>query len=453
MTTPEAISGRASAKAAAVAGGHGVGEPPPSGPGWHLGVLAPADRVLDQLGGGEQAVAAYSVDGALRGCGGVACLSGLGVGGLCALAQGVGDRGPHRPWVCARIADNSEEAFIVGESVDAAVHLAQVPFALGHVAASVFGALSRRSQGLLLVADLGADPFDGQLLLATADCAPSHDHHIGSVLGTGIRRAVVTARTITDQVLQPRPCRQTVDLPAWSACAMRACPSAARDNRRSARRWRLGAAGRLRAEPVILARGCSWAIRRSALRDVYCSGLVRWARSVSGTPCPRTSIRSGWSPGSAGVRARVHAAPGPGPVRRSRPAPRGPLRRTPLRRRYLSTADSAGRVNRAAAVPCRPPSRSSSTAEPRRFRRITAIDGRQQVAGVGEIRGRRLGGAGGGGVDTEVGQQRLVQRPLDRDRAASGRANISVPAASGARLATAASTCAYCRRYSASCMT
>ena len=81
------------------------------------------------------------------------------------------------------------------------------------------------------------------------------------------------------------------------------------------------------------------------------------------------------------------------------------------------------------------------------------MSGREQVAGVGESRGRSLGDVGGGGFDTEVGQQRAVQRPLDRDRVAAWRANISVPAASGARLATAASACAYCRRYSASCMT
>ena len=74
------------------------------------------------------------------------------------------------------------------------------------------------------------------------------------------------------------------------------------------------------------------------------------------------------------------------------------------------------------------------------------MDGRQQVTGVGQRRRRRLGSVNTGGVDTEAGQQRAVQRPLDRDRVAAWRANISVPALSGARLATAASAWAYCPR-------
>src|SRR6185437_12446204 len=60
-----------------VAGTHGVGEPPPPRPSWYFGVLAAANSVFDHFGGGEQAVAADGVNGALCRRSGGAGLGGL----------------------------------------------------------------------------------------------------------------------------------------------------------------------------------------------------------------------------------------------------------------------------------------------------------------------------------------------------------------------------------------
>src|ERR1700691_1987460 len=90
------------------------------------------------------------------------------------------------------------------------------------------------------------------------------------------------------------------------------------------------------------------------------------ARFPCGSPCPRTSTRSGWWPGSGGAPARARPPRGRVPGHRSPRAPCGPCRRTPRRRRCRSTSGSGGWASHAAAAPCRPPSRSSSTGAPRR---------------------------------------------------------------------------------------
>src|SRR4029453_10380984 len=90
--------------------------------------------------------------------------------------------------------------------------------------------------------------------------------------------------------------------------------------------------------------------------------VTRSARPRAAGPCPRTSTRSGWSPGSGPSSRRAATASAARPPGRSRPARPGRRRRTPRRHRYRSSACRGDRRSRRPGAACRPPSRSSSRA-------------------------------------------------------------------------------------------
>ena len=145
-------------------------------------------------------------------------------------------------------------------------------------------------------------------------------------------------------------------------------------------------------------------------RGVGSDGLCR--RLPCDSPCPRTSTRSGSCHGSGDVPARVRPLRGRVPARRSRRSRRCTTAPKVLARVRVDPLPVA-RIGRAAraAVPCPPPSRSSSRAGPRR-----------PLPRTNRCRRRRAGswcrrGSSGPSsacsaldrVDAEVGEQRPVQ--------------------------------------------
>jgi hypothetical protein len=98
------------------------------------------------------------------------------------------------------------------------------------------------------------------------------------------------------------------------------------------------------------------------------------------------------------------------------------------------------------AVPCRPPSRSSSRQHrPEELGEGAAVGGRDQVARVGEIRGRHRRARHLLLAQAEVGKQALVERALTAIAPAACSLNIVMSPSAGARAAATLGTRAYSR--------
>src|SRR5262249_49196877 len=122
--------------------------------------------------------------------------------------------------------------------------------------------------------------------------------------------------------------------------------------------------------------------------------VTRSARPRAAGPCPRTSTRNDWSPGSGPASRRAPTASAARPPGPSPPVRPGRRRRTPRRRRYRSSACRGDRPSRRARAPCRPPSRSSSRAgvrpSPRETERRTRPPGDSSCRrGSSALRGSR----------------------------------------------------------------
>src|SRR5262245_21559672 len=122
--------------------------------------------------------------------------------------------------------------------------------------------------------------------------------------------------------------------------------------------------------------------------------VTRSARPRGEGPYPRTSTRSGWSPGSGPASPRVRMPSAARPPCRSRRAPPERRRQTPRRRRCRSNACTEGRRSRPARAPCRPRSRSSSRSGARQWPREMGSR-RQRLGGSSCRRGSSAPGGSG----------------------------------------------------------